>query len=288
VTNPELEGAAAALVSRGKGILAADETVPTLTKRFDGLKIESTPSSRRDYREMLLTTPGVAAFISGVILYDETIRQQSTDGSALVSVCSELGILPGIKVDRGAKPLAGSRGERITEGLDGLRERLAEYRELGARFAKWRAVFDLNDTLPTEACVTANFQLQRRDDVVPTAGQEDHARDGRRDVPAEAAQRRLGHLPDGRLLGTRGARHDHVRLEQHALEADSLLEEGVEDRVQHGARYLLASLDRMHAVHQHLRLDDGRDALLLRERRVATQCMGGGAGERCGGAGRLR
>jgi fructose-bisphosphate aldolase class I len=156
MTNPELERTALGLVSPGKGILAADETVPTLTKRFDALAIESTPSSRRDYRQLLLTTPGAAEFVSGVILYDETLRQQSADGSPLVSVCSRLGIVPGIKVDKGAKPLAGSVGERVTEGLDGLRERLVEYRELGARFAKWRAVFDVSDTLPSRTCVAAN------------------------------------------------------------------------------------------------------------------------------------
>lgn len=171
---PDLDRTARALVSRGKGILAADETVPTLTKRFDALKIPSTPSSRRDYRQMLLTAPGVAEFISGVIMHDETIRQTSSDGSSLVSVCRRLGILPGIKVDLGAKPLAGWPGERVTEGLDGLRERLAEYRELGARFAKWRGVFAVSDTLPTEACVAANAHalaryaaLCQEQDIVP-------------------------------------------------------------------------------------------------------------------------
>jgi fructose-bisphosphate aldolase class I len=156
VTNRDLAGIAAALVAQGKGILAADETVRTLTKRFEALKIESTPSSRRDYRELLVTTAGAAEFISGVILHDETIRQQSSRGSPLVSVCSELGIVPGIKVDQGAKPLAGSPAERVTEGLDGLRERLAEYRELGARFAKWRAVFAVSESLPSSACLAAN------------------------------------------------------------------------------------------------------------------------------------
>jgi len=156
VTKSELEGTAAALVARGKGLLAADETVPTLTKRFDALKIESTPESRRDYRQMLLTTPGASEFISGVILHDETIRQQASGGLRLASECSHLGMLPGIKVDRGTKPLAGFEGEHVTEGLDGLRERLAEYRELGARFAKWRAVFDLSDVLPSSGCVAAN------------------------------------------------------------------------------------------------------------------------------------
>jgi fructose-bisphosphate aldolase class I len=156
VTNPELERTALTLVSRGKGILAADETVPTLTKRFEALSIESTTASRRDYRELLLTTPGAAEFVSGVILYDETIRQQGSGEAPLVSARSALGIVPGIKVDRGAQPLAGSRGERVTEGFDGLRERLVEYRALGARFAKWRAVYAVSDTLPSVACVAAN------------------------------------------------------------------------------------------------------------------------------------
>jgi fructose-bisphosphate aldolase class I len=153
---PDLDRTARALVSRGQGILAADETVPTLTKRFDALKIPSTPSNRRDYRQMLFTAPGGAEFISGVIMHDETIRQESTDGSPLVSGCRRLGIHPGIKVDLGAKPLAGWPEERVTEGLDGLRQRLSEYRELGAEFAKWRAVISVSDSLPTEACVAAN------------------------------------------------------------------------------------------------------------------------------------
>ena len=125
----ELAQIAVALVSDGKGILAADETVSTLTKRFDALKIASTPSNRRDYRELLLTTPGAGDFISGVILHDETIRQQGVSGAPLVSISEKLGILPGIKVDAGAKPLAGRAGEHVTEGLDGLRDRLMEYRQ---------------------------------------------------------------------------------------------------------------------------------------------------------------
>jgi fructose-bisphosphate aldolase, class I len=153
---------AAALVSPGKGILAADETVSTLTKRFDALEILSTASSRRDYREMLLTSPGAADFISGVILHDETIRQQSATGPLLVDTCRRLGILPGIKVDAGAKALAGRPGEHVTEGLDGLRERLAEYRGLGARFAKWRAVIAVSEMLPSRGCVAANAEALAR------------------------------------------------------------------------------------------------------------------------------
>ena len=131
--------------AEGKGILAVDETVPTLTKRFDALKIASTDDSCRTYREMFFTTPGATAFISGAILYDETIRQKSSSGTPLADVLAKQGILPGIKVDTGAKTLAGSPDEKITEGLDGLRERLKEYRELGARFAKWRAVIRITD-----------------------------------------------------------------------------------------------------------------------------------------------
>jgi fructose-bisphosphate aldolase class I len=158
----DLEQTARALVARGKGILAADETVGTLTKRFDALGISSTPSSRRDYRELLITAPGAAEFLSGVIMHDETIRQQSADGSPLASVCRRLGILPGIKVDSGAKQLAGSPAEKVTEGLDGLRERLKEYRDMGARFAKWRAVITVSNVFPSDACVSANAHALAR------------------------------------------------------------------------------------------------------------------------------
>lgn len=158
----ELIETARALVAQGKGILAADETVSTLSKRFEPHDIESTPSSRRDYRELLLAAPGVNEFISGAILQDETIRQQSATGTPIVALCDERGILPGIKVDAGAKPLAGHAGERVTEGLDGLRDRLAEYRRLGARFAKWRAVFVVTDTLPSSGCIAANASALAR------------------------------------------------------------------------------------------------------------------------------
>lgn len=147
---------ALALVADGKGILAADETVPTVTKRLEVQKIESTPDSRRSYREMFFTTPAIGEFISGVILQDETIRQKSSQGIAMTEVLSRQGILPGIKVDNGTKPLAGSLNEKITEGLDGLRDRLKEYYELGARFAKWRAVITVSDTLPSRSCIHAN------------------------------------------------------------------------------------------------------------------------------------
>jgi fructose-bisphosphate aldolase class I len=158
----DLDSTAQALVADGKGILAADETPPTLTRRFEALHIDSTPESRRAYRELLLTTPGVAACISGVILQDETIHQQSSTGTPLADVLAQQGMMPGIKVDTGAKPLAGSPGETVTEGLDGLRDRLNEYRHLGARFAKWRAVIRIDEALPSATCVHANAHALAR------------------------------------------------------------------------------------------------------------------------------
>jgi fructose-bisphosphate aldolase class I len=152
----DLESIAATLVASGKGILAADETVPTLTKRFDSLGIESTEESRRTYREMLFTAAGVEEFISGAIMYDETIRQRTSIGTPIPQALLSRGVLPGIKVDTGAKPLAGSPGETITEGLDWLRERLATYHDMGARFAKWRAVFRIAGVQPSPACISAN------------------------------------------------------------------------------------------------------------------------------------
>jgi fructose-bisphosphate aldolase class I len=158
----DTESIAKTLVADGKGILAADETPGTLTKRFDALGIRSTEQSRRTYREMLFTAPDAAASISGVIMQDETIRQKSSMGTPLPQVLATQGIVTGIKVDTGAKPLALSSGETITEGLDGLRERLAEYRGMGARFAKWRAVIHIADGLPSGACVRANAHALAR------------------------------------------------------------------------------------------------------------------------------
>jgi fructose-bisphosphate aldolase class I len=162
------------LVTDGKGILAADETVSTVTKRLDAQKIESTEESRRNYREMFFTTSAINEFISGVILQDETIHQKSSQGTMLAEVLSRQGILPGIKVDTGAKVLANSEGEKITEGLDGLRERLTAYYELGARFAKWRAVITVSDVLPTKYCINVNAHalaryaaLCQEQDIVP-------------------------------------------------------------------------------------------------------------------------
>ena len=158
----DLEGVAATLVADGKGILAADESVATATRRFDTVGIRSTEQSRRAYREMLFTTSGAAEFISGAILYDETIRQKSSGGKPLAEVLLSQGIIPGIKVDTGAEPLAGSPEETVTEGLDGLRNRLAEYHGMGARFAKWRAVIRITEKLPSVACVSANAHALAR------------------------------------------------------------------------------------------------------------------------------
>jgi len=153
---------AQAMVAPGKGILAIDESAGTIQKRFDSVGIASTEENRRDYRSMMLSTPGLGQFISGAILFDETIRQSTADGTRLVDLMEQAGILPGIKVDKGAKALAGFEGEKVTEGLDGLRERLAEYVELGAKFAKWRAVITIGDDIPSRACIDANAHALAR------------------------------------------------------------------------------------------------------------------------------
>jgi fructose-bisphosphate aldolase class I len=158
----ELAATAQAMVAKHRGLLAADESTSTILKRFNTIKLESTEEHRRAYREMLFTTPGASEFISGVILYDETIRQKTKDGVPFPAYLSKQGMIPGIKVDTGAKPLAGFPGETITEGLDGLRERLAEYYKLGARFAKWRAVIDISPTIPTPYAISANAEALAR------------------------------------------------------------------------------------------------------------------------------
>jgi fructose-bisphosphate aldolase class I len=158
----QLESTARALVSSGRGILAADESDPTIGRRFSALGIENTAESRRIYRQMMFTTPGVPEFISGVILFDETIRQQADDGTPLGDLLAKRGMIPGIKVDKGTKALAGSGSELITEGLDGLRERLIEYRGLGARFAKWRAVITIGSGIPTPYCIDTNAHALAR------------------------------------------------------------------------------------------------------------------------------
>jgi fructose-bisphosphate aldolase class I len=158
-----LERTAQAMVAKGKGILAADESSGTIKKRFDKIGVASTEGSRRDYRELLFrTTDAMKNYISGVILYDETIRQKAKDGTPLVKLIEQAGSIPGIKVDSGAKPLPFAPGETITEGLDGLRERLVEYHGLGARFAKWRAVIDIGAKMPSYNCLNANAHALAR------------------------------------------------------------------------------------------------------------------------------
>jgi len=152
----DLERIANAMVARGKGILAADESSGTIKKRFDSIKVESTEPNRRDYREMLFRTPAMKDHISGVILYDETIRQKAQDGTPLPKIIESMGSIPGIKVDKGTKPLAFCPNETITEGLDGLRERCVEYFSLGARFTKWRAVIDIGAGIPSYAALITN------------------------------------------------------------------------------------------------------------------------------------
>ena len=158
----ELHDTAKALVAEGKGILAADESTGTIKKRFDSIGLESTEENRRAYRDMLFTTPDVEDYISGVILYDETIRQSGLDGTPFPELLESKGVIPGIKVDEGAKPLALADGETVTEGLDGLRERLREYHGLGARFAKWRATYTITDSLPSDYCIWTNAHALAR------------------------------------------------------------------------------------------------------------------------------
>jgi fructose-bisphosphate aldolase class I len=159
---PQLIGTARALVACDKGLLAMDESNPTCNKRFALLGIAQTEEARRAYRELIITTPSLGDSISGVILYDETIRQKKRDGTPFVKVITDAGIIPGVKVDTGAKKMAGYPGEKITEGLDGLRDRLMEYFKMGARFAKWRAVIAIGDGIPSRGCIEANAEALAR------------------------------------------------------------------------------------------------------------------------------
>jgi fructose-bisphosphate aldolase class I len=200
------------LVAKHRGILAADESSGTIAKRFNSIKLESTEENRRGYREMLFTAPGAGEFISGVILYDETLRQRTKAGVPFPAYLSEHGMIPGIKVDTGAKPLAGFPGETITEGLDGLRERLAEYRKLGARFAKWRAVIDIGTGIPSAYAIDANAQalsryaaLCQEADIVPIVEPEvlmdgSHSLQRCEEVTNAVLQRVFGHLHAARIL----------------------------------------------------------------------------------------
>jgi len=162
MSTDSLNTTALAMIAPGKGILAADESMGTANKRFQKLGIPTTEEMRRAYREMLFTTPGIGDFFSGVILFDETIRQSTKDGVPFTKVLKDAGIIPGIKLDAGAKPLAGAPEELITEGLDGLRDRIAEYYAMGARFAKWRAVISISEKLPSKLCIEANADALAR------------------------------------------------------------------------------------------------------------------------------
>jgi fructose-bisphosphate aldolase class I len=176
----QMETTAQAMVADGKGLLAADESTGTIKKRLDSIGVESTEENRRDYREMLFrASEALRDCISGVILFDETIRQQAKDGTPLVKIIADTGAIPGIKVDAGAKAMAGFPGEKVTEGLDGLRERFAEYYDLGARFAKWRAVIAIGGHIPSRACIQANAHalaryaaLAQEADIVPVVEPE--------------------------------------------------------------------------------------------------------------------
>jgi fructose-bisphosphate aldolase, class I len=207
----ELNSVAKAMVANGKGILAADESSGTIKKRFDTIGTESTEENRRRYREMLFTAKGVADYIGGVILFDETIRQSTSDGVPFAKYLNDLGMIAGIKVDKGAKPLAGFPGETITEGLDGLRERLKEYVGLGAKFSKWRAVVNIGDGIPTDFCLRANAHalaryaaLCQEAGLVPIVEPEvlmdgDHSIERCAEVTSRALELVFGELEDHRV-----------------------------------------------------------------------------------------
>jgi fructose-bisphosphate aldolase class I len=212
VDRARLEETAQAMVAEGKGILAADESNATMTKRLEAVGIDSTPESRRGFRGLLFTAEGAADYISGVIMYDETLHQASDDGTPFPELLATAGILPGIKVDTGAKPLAGFPGESVTEGLDGLRGRLGEYRELGARFAKWRAMIGIGDDRPTQGCLEANAHalaryagLCQEAGIVPIVEPEvlmdgDHSIDRSEEVTATVLRAVFGQLAAQRVL----------------------------------------------------------------------------------------
>jgi fructose-bisphosphate aldolase class I len=221
-----LEATARAMVAPGKGILAADESSGTIKKRFENINLESTEANRRAYRHMLFTTGGIEEFISGVILYDETLRQRALDApeTPFPKLLADRGIIPGIKADTGARPLAGFPGELVTEGLDGLRKRLAEYRDLGARFAKWRAVITIGDGIPTRTCIDANAHalaryaaLCQEADIVPIVEPE-ALMDGSHDID------RCDEVTEATLKRVFFALHEHrVRLEGIVLKPSMVL-----------------------------------------------------------------
>ena len=211
--NPsELARIAGAMVAKGRGILAADESTGTIKKRFDSIRLDSTEEHRRTYRELLFTAPAAAESVSAVIFYDETLRQKTKDGTPFPQYLTRQGIVPGIKVDTGAKPMAGFPGETITEGLDGLRERLIEYHGLGARFAKWRAVIDIGAGIPTSFAIEANAHalaryaaLCQENDIVPIVEPEvlmdgDHSIDRCAEVTERVLERVFHQLFEHRIL----------------------------------------------------------------------------------------
>ena len=207
-----LVNTANALVAPGKGILAADESTGTIGARFAALGIENVENNRRDYREMLVSTEGASEFISGVILYDETLRQDCADGTPMVKLLNERGIIPGIKVDTRAHPLAGAPGEMVTEGLDGLRDRMTEYYAIGARFAKWRAVISIGPHIPSSYCIEVNAHalaryaaLAQEAGLVPIVEPEvlmdgDHDIDRCYEVTQHALQEVYGQLASQRVM----------------------------------------------------------------------------------------
>ena len=212
MTSQELQATAKAMVAKGKGILAMDESNPTCGRRFKKLGIENTVDNRRAWRELLLTTPRLADYISGAILYDETIRQSTSDGIPFPPYMGQCGIIPGIKVDTGAKDLAGFPGEKVTEGLDGLRERLTEYKGMGARFAKWRAVITIGNQIPSRGCIHANAHalaryaaLCQEAGIVPIVEPEvlidgDHTIDRCYEVTSETLRAVFAELKEQRVL----------------------------------------------------------------------------------------
>ena len=212
MTSQELQATAKAMVAKGKGILAMDESNPTCGRRFKKLGIENTVENRRAWRELLLTTPRLAEHVSGAILYDETIRQSTADGTPFPQYMGKCGIIPGMKVDTGAKDLAGFPGEKVTEGLDGLRERLAEYKGMGARFAKWRAVITIGNGIPSKGCIYANAHalaryaaLCQEAGIVPIVEPEvlidgDHTIDRCHEVTSETLRAVFAELKEQRVL----------------------------------------------------------------------------------------
>jgi fructose-bisphosphate aldolase class I len=220
----ELEATARALVAPGKGILAADESTGSIQKRLEAVGVESAPATRRAYRELLFTTPRMEEFISGVIMFDETIRQAASDGTPFPRALMDRGIIPGIKVDAGAKPLALAPGETITEGLDGLRDRLAEYRDLGARFTKWRAVIGIGRDTPsnyamwTNAHALARFAAMSQEAGLVPIVEPEVLMDGSHTIE------RAGHVTSLTLLAVFTELHDQrVRLDGMLLKPNMVL-----------------------------------------------------------------